>query len=84
MLTNDLTLKNITLRARIAALEAPPSEGEIEKAAEGVFNEYYPKGYGTADGYVSNYVDAPKSHKQNLRRNAKAAIEKFMEGRRVS
>lgn len=64
---HDALLSEIaTLRARIAKLEAPPSEGEIEGVAEVIDAAFL-----VASSRVSF-----------CERAAKAAIETFMEGRR--
>ena len=58
------------LRARIAALEAPPSEGEIDKAAQAI---YY-----LMDGF--NWEGQTWRQSVYLKK-AKAAIETYQKGR---
>ena len=43
----------------------------IETIAKAIFDEYYPNGYGK----VTDYDNAEESHKQNLRRCAKSALD---------
>ena len=53
----------------------PAYEQMIEAGARATFKEYYPHGYGET---VTSYDDAPESHKANLRRCSKAALDAFL------
>lgn len=62
-------------KARAEIRKKLESEEVINDAARGIFDEYYPNGYGA----VRSYDTSPKSQKANLRRNAKAAITRILE-----
>lgn len=64
---NELILSTYAIRARIATLEAPPSEGELYYCAIASYNAA---------------INAIGVGAVVYRAQAKAAIEKFMEGRR--
>lgn len=44
----------------------------VEKVARAIFDEYYPNGCGAS---LHRYENTEESHRQNLRRNAQAAID---------